>query len=365
MELCVEAYGLPCDELPVYEGIGFNLRASITGKHPILKVTVTVADSKGNTKSCSVEFSESDNVTFIDLSKETLSQPSLDSFKITDDLCNGKCTINIYALDSSLTKPALLYSCNFKKISDSKTYTLSPNNFRSYFYYTCLDFFEKEEDFLFKFKNDKERYIIQDKQWIAKNLVKIENWLGKKVTVHKAAVAYFEKAYQYIDSTLLRVRSDYFDSGVIPLKEVAAVPYGTYVSRFVSGKRFISHHAFGTAQDINANYPSNTNNINNKYIIASEVSLLHYEGILTDEEGRKYHSFVYMGNCADIRGGVPETISNYLIYELGFFRAGFGWGYYYDHTCDAMHFSLTELSTDIHQAENGGLRKVYEYIDLP
>ena len=31
------------------------------------------------------------------------------------------------------------------------------------------------------------------------------------------------------------------------------------------------------------------------------------------------------------------------------------------HTCDAMHFTLSEMSPDLHESENGGLRKVYAY----
>ena len=59
--------------------------------------------------------------------------------------------------------------------------------------------------------------------------------------------------------------------------------------------------------------------------------------------------------------GVPREIQNYLLYELAFYRAGFGWGYYFSHNCDAMHYTLTELDPALHEAEGTGLRKVFEY----
>ena len=53
---------------------------------------------------------------------------------------------------------------------------------------------------------------------------------------------------------------------------------------------------------------------------------------------------------------------NYLLYEFGFFRAGFDWAHYYKSTSDAMHFCLSEYVTHKHDDKKYGLRKVYEYI---
>jgi len=42
---------------------------------------------------------------------------------------------------------------------------------------------------------------------------------------------------------------------------------------------------------------------------------------------------------------------------------GFGWGVYYPHTSDAMHFSLTELSPSLFTDGAYAMRKITEYID--
>ena len=57
---------------------------------------------------------------------------------------------------------------------------------------------------------------------------------------------------------------------------------------------------------------------------------------------------------------VPETVINYLLYELAFYRAGFQWGHYYISTSDGMHFTLTDNIRISHDG-NDGLRKVFEY----
>ena len=59
---------------------------------------------------------------------------------------------------------------------------------------------------------------------------------------------------------------------------------------------------------------------------------------------------------------VPEPLMNYLLYELAFYRAGFSWGLYYPHTCDAMHFSLSELSPSYFEEGPYAMRKVFSYI---
>lgn len=349
-------YGMPSDSLSVYEGIGFNMRGTITSDSPLTKAWLTATDSRGNVYTATVSLKASQNITILALEGDD----SLDAGHVTDNLENGKCLIELYAQSTSHPSAACLYSSRFDKLPDTKM-RLTPNSFRGDFYSSALSFFKDESAFIFTFTHDSGRHIKQDKAWVSNNIVTVTDWQNNTVPVHRLAAPYFEKAYGYIANTLLRVRSASFDTGVIPLSDVAAVTYGAYVSRFVSGKRFVSHHALGTAQDINADYPSNVNDKKNHKVIADEVALLEYEGLLTDRNGNRYHSFVYNGTCSDIRGKVPQTISNYLIYELAFFRAGFCWGYYYDHTCDAMHFSLTELPLSTHEAENGGLRKVYSY----
>ena len=54
---------------------------------------------------------------------------------------------------------------------------------------------------------------------------------------------------------------------------------------------------------------------------------------------------------------------NYFLYELAFYRAGFAWGFYYPHTCDAMHFTLTELSPSLFTDGPYAMRKVFTYVE--
>ena len=63
---------------------------------------------------------------------------------------------------------------------------------------------------------------------------------------------------------------------------------------------------------------------------------------------------------------IPEPLTNYFLYELAFFRAGFSWGVYYPHKSDAMHFTLSELSPELFTDGPYAMRKVFTYIeDLP
>lgn len=361
ISLSEAAYGIPSAELPVMQSIGFNLRATVTSGLPLTKVLLRVTDSSGRTFSGAVTFSAESRVLSYALNDASLTaeKKSIDSFALTDKLSVGTCLIELLAQDTAHSSPVLLLSRRFSKISGQ--YALTPNQFRDGYYETALAFFGDTEEFLFHFSNDDGRYIKQENAWRKAHLVTVKNQAGKNITVHRKAQASFEQAFQYMNTTLLRVRGNGFDTGIIPLSALAPESNGTYVSRFVSGKRFISHHAFGTAQDLNASQASNKNNIKNHKVIASEVALLDYEGILKDDNNNEYHSFIYRGSCTELCGGVPQTVVNYLLYELAYFRAGFGWGYYYSHTCDAMHFTLSEMSPDLHESENGGLRKVYAY----
>ena len=98
-------------------------------------------------------------------------------------------------------------------------------------------------------------------------------------------------------------------------------------------------------------------------------TLLHYDriGLLkpsrVGENGYRYYDFTYIGTWGTEYEKVPTIIQNYLLYELAFYRAGFFWGVYYDHTCDARHFGLGEYDPAVHSDSPLALRKVFEYID--
>ena len=140
--------------------------------------------------------------------------------------------------------------------------------------------------------------------------------------------------------------------------------YAAYVPRFQSNLEYLSHHTLGTAIDVNDNMYPNQNIPRNHDLIGGEVkNHLVYNGIKTDENGIKYYDFTYDGTYPAKYKKIPKSILNYLVYELAFFRAGFEWGFYYETTCDAMHFMLTENDRNRHMHTDIGLRKVYEYIE--
>ena len=80
-------------------------------------------------------------------------------------------------------------------------------------------------------------------------------------------------------------------------------------------------------------------------------------------KGKPCYDFTYTGSAPREVKNVPEPLMNYLMYELAFYRAGFSWGAYYPHTCDAMHFTLTELSPELFTDGPYAMRKVFEYIE--
>ena len=122
-------------------------------------------------------------------------------------------------------------------------------------------------------------------------------------------------------------------------------------------------HALGTCVDLNDEMAPNKNTSDNKALIADEVkNCLTYNGIETGENGVEYYDFSYTGSYRQYYQKVPKSVINYLLYELAFYRAGFGWGYYFGNSSDGMHYSLTEASTEYFTDPEVGLRKVFQYI---
>ena len=179
--------------------------------------------------------------------------------------------------------------------------------------------------------------------------------------MHVDAVPYMQKAFEYLETSYVRVHGTNGDTGVIPAIALITEYNGCYVSRFTSSLKSISHHTFGTAVDVNASMQPNKNIAENTKVIDDDVKKhLTYNGIL-EENGVPYYDYTYDGTYALDPNGVPQTCVNYILYELGFYRAGFLWAHYYRSTSDAMHFCLTEFVTYSHDDRKMGLRKVYEY----
>ena len=363
-------YFVPCEQAPLPgEGVDtrlgqtFNLHGAVYADEAITSVTVSVrhrAISGGDYYpiEATLRFDPGEDRRALGFDEEVNEQgDSLDSLMKFNRLKDGKHAITVSVTTVSRPEPVVLYEANFIPAKTRPMY-LTSNAFRDN-YNTALSFFGGDTSkFLMSYgwKTPGKRDIYTDEAWREANLVKSS--LGR---VHVDAYSYFEKANAYLQSTYLRVNLGERAGKVIALSKLVAKS-ATYVPRFQSDLRLISHHTFGTAIDVNDSYGPNKNNTDNWEVIRAEVAEnLQYNGIQTDEKGQQYYDFTYTGSSSDKASDVPKTLTNYLIYELAFFRAGFNWGYYYDHTCDAMHFSLTDGEYYRHMDSEQGLRKVFEY----
>jgi len=251
--------------------------------------------------------------------------------------------------------------CNIVQLT---RHTLTQNKFDDN-YLDAVEFFGENTDaFLFPYYVGDGRGIGTDPVWRDAHIV--PSSLGR---VNVFAVPNFETADHYLKNTYIRVnltnlRTGQTVDGVTILLDELVDKYCAYVPRFQSNLEYLSHHTLGTAIDVNDNMFPNLNIPRNHDLIGGEVrNHLVYNGIKTDENGMKYYDFTYDGTYPAKYKRIPKSIVNYLVYELAFFRAGFEWGFYYETTCDAMHFMLTENDRNRHMHTDIGLRKVYEYIE--
>ena len=339
----------------------FNLRGTVISENPLEKVTVKITSENGTDSICpftgEITFSGGPVYEYALENKE-----SPDGGKSVNDIvpftkfAPGRHDFILSASDGE--NEIVIASTQFNIVKNECLQLIS-NNFRDN-YSQALKFFGDPEKFMFRYKWDEGRNIITDPAWVKKYITSFKGFNGKWWTVHKDALPYFKNALDYMDTTYLRVHGAGHDSGIIKLSALVKSFNGTYVSRFVSDKTFISHHAFGTAVDINAGTKPFNNSTENWEIIKNETGKLAYNGI-NEYKNIKYYDFTYNGSWNEYYNGVPESLLNYLIYELAFYRAGFSWGYYYPHTCDGMHFTLTDLDKSMHENPGTGLRKVFSY----
>lgn len=277
-------------------------------------------------------------------------------------LQTGVNALVIQAKCQGMELPAEVFSTNFYVLGDTwKRFTAE--DFSNNGYRTALAFFGGDpERFLYRYQNVYGRYTVADPEWETRYITPLDMGYDEPWLVHVDAVPYYEKLREYLQTGFVRVHGTNGDTGVLPLSRLIVVYHGSFVSRFTSAKRSaISHHALGTTTDVNAIMEPNMNTKANLALIDNEVrSLLTYNGILT-ENGVSYYDFTYTGSyrCTDYN--VPETIINYLLYELAFYRAGFQWGHYYNSTSDGMHFTLSENIKNRHNGGSRGLQKVTEY----
>ena len=344
-------------------GLDFNLHGSLYSDSPITSVNAEMAPSSGAGAAIrqSVTFLPKQNITAYSLTSRD--QEALDKKFDIRKLRAGQYHFTLTATSVSHPEPITLVSVDCGIVS-MKHPTLTRNKFDDN-YLDALEFFQGETTaFLFPYYIGDGRGIGTDPFWRDAHIVRSD--LGR---VHIDAVPNFETAYHYLNDTYVRVslfnaRTGKLLEGDVLLLDELMDTCATYVPRFQSNLVYLSHHTLGTAADVNDNMFPNANIPRNHDLIGGEVrNHLVYNGIKTDEKGTRYYDFTYDGLYPARYKKVPTTIINYLLYELAFYRAGFEWGFYYETTCDAMHFMLTENDKNRHMHTDIGLRKVYEYIE--
>ena len=355
---------MPQDGAVLNEGEAYEIGGTVYCNYPLSAVTVNVtcAHNNGNLypyrKSVKFQSNGPESYTLTDAPEN--GQTSLAELVDFSDFTVGVHTLTVSVACKGMRSKEV-FRCRFYVVG-TEWETITEANFPDS-YPEALAFFGETERFLYRYQWVSGRYILADPEWEKTYITQINGLPeGEPWLMHVDAVPYFEKAFAYLDAAHVRVRGTNGDTGVIQASALITEYNGCYVSRFTSSLKAISHHTFGTAVDVNASMTPNKNNDANTKLIDDDVKEhLVYNGIVT-EEGVSYYDFTYDGAYENDPNGVPQTCVNYLLYELGFYRAGFLWAHYYKSTSDAMHFCLSEFVTYTHDGTMG-LRKVFEYIE--
>lgn len=360
-----DEYPMPGEGAVLALGEDFTIGGTIYSNYPLDSVGVTISCSHNNKSPYpyrkSVHFSQSKAGVY------RLTDPQTDEgvpLSVLVDFSELRVGVHTLKLSASVngSRAVEVFRCSFYVLGDEWE-TITRENFPDS-YREAKEFFGSEERFLYRYQWVSGRYTVADPEWERTYITEISGYPDAVPwKVHIDAVPYFEKAFQYLNTSYFRVHGTNGDTGVRRAIDLITEYNGCYVSRFTSSLKSISHHTFGTAVDLNASMEPNKNNEKNTAIIDDDVKgHLVYNGIL-EENGVPYYDFTYDGSYATDPNGVPQTCVNYLLYELGFFRAGFEWAHYYKSTSDAMHFCLSEFVTYHHEHARYGLRKVYRYAD--
>ncbi len=356
---------LPSEAENLQQGMHYNLGGYVESNYPIKAVSLELYDkvTEQMLHKWTVHFSESEEMKFywVETKQSTLFDISLAKLSEFERLPAGDFSFVIKAESYEGDEEKIIAENDFT-VENNDWNQLLENNFRRS-YDDALEFFGNDEKFMFEYIPSDNRNITVHPDWENEYIIDSFNIAGRTILIHRDARDYYNDAAYYIENTYIRVTGNGVDSGVRLLEDMISTNNGSYVSRFVTDSAFISHHSFGTATDLNAYMIPNTNDIANREIIYSEVGEnLEYNGIKSEGE-IEYYDFTYTGEWNEYLSGVPVSCVNYLLYELAFYRAKFGWGFYYNSTCDAMHYSLTDCDYTEHDEEYG-VRKVFEYIDL-
>ena len=359
---------MPAQDSRVTFGRGYKLRGTVQSNYPLTSVSLEI--------NCA--FSEDMRYPYLkrvslDPNKQVYSYPlddvltqegvSLDSLTQFSALGVGIHTLTLFATSTGQDTPEKIYETRFYILSDHWE-TIQKSDFSNNSYETALRFFKDKDAFLYRYQWVDARYVVADPDWENEYIVSYDCLPGREPwRIHKYALPYYEAASFYLNSVHIRVSGTNGDSGVLLLRDLIDTYNGSYCSRFTSSKTHISHHAFGTATDLNGGMGANDNLKENIELINTEVrDKLVYNGIKT-ENGVSYYDYTYSGDSLLwVYQTIPETVINYILYELAFYRAGFQWGHYFVSTSDGMHFTLTDNIRISHDG-NDGLRKVFDYCE--
>ena len=357
-----EALPLPGMAYSLTEKRPFAYGGTVVSDVPLTLVSVTVSDEAGKIL-LAVEAAPDPEA------EDALSFPLWDRMYPFDDeslsartdfasLTPGTYTFTLKAANAAVGE-VTLYSAPFTVEKVTATHTLNPNDLRGT--YLTAAAYLGEGVLPFTYQTGPYNQIWVDSGWVSRNIVSISTPFGDDWRVNKAAEEPFRQAVQYMRTTYVHVGGRW-NSGVVRLSRLVRYYQGPFIGRQEENSPFLSPHVLGLAVDLNPGGP-NEAVLDNWPVFCKEISEnLIYNGI-KEQNGLKYYDFTYIGTWGTAEEYVPTIIQNYLLYELAFYRAGFFWGVYYDHTCDASHFGLGEYDPQIHSDSPLALRKVFEYID--
>ena len=358
-----EGLPLPCPEYPLTEKRGFVFGGTVVSLAPLDRVSAAVSDQKGQVLlSAEAEPDpEEESAYRFPLWDYTFpfEDASLSAQLNFASLKPGQYVFTLKASNASAGE-VTLYTAPFTVERTSALHTMIPNDLRNT--WPAAEAYLGKGVLPFTYRTGTYGQLQIDRSWVSRNIVEIDTPFGNPWRVNKAAVEPFKKAVAYMRTTYFHVGGKW-DSGIQRLSRLVGSYNGPFISRQEEDSPFLSPHVLGLAVDLNSSIGLNEAVPDNWATFCKEISEnLIYNGI-QEKKGYRYYDFTYIGTWGTAYSRVPTIIQNYLLYELAFYRAGFFWGVYYDHTCDAKHFGLGECDPEIHTNSPLALRKVFEYID--
>ena len=353
---------LPCPEYRLTEKRPFVFGGTVMSEVPLTRVAVIVSDEAGDVllEAEAVIDAEDETATCFPLWDRTFPFENR-SLSARIDFAALKPGTYVFTLKAAngVAGKTVLYTAPFTVERTTALHTLIPNDLRDT--YPAMAAYVGDDTLPFTYQSGTYNQIWVDNGWIVRNTTTIDTPFGNSWRVNKAAEEPFRQAVEYMRTTYVHVGGRW-NSGVIRLSRLVRSYNGPFIGRQEENSPFLSPHVLGLAVDLNPGGP-NEAVPDNWATFCTEISEnLIYNGI-QEQNGLKYYDFTYIGAWGAAYERVPTIIQNYLLYELAFYRAGFFWGVYYDHTCDASHFGLGEYDPEIFGDSPLALRKVFEYID--